>query len=1548
MLPYRNHTARKGRLIASLTCIGTLGIVMAGALKGPSATATEAVHSKGGRISSRKANDLPLAFEANRNQAARDVLFLSRGRGYYVEFGRSAATLKLKTPQGRQANVKMSFADARPERIEGTERLPGVVNYYLGEDRSRWIRGVPTFERVHYKRVYDGVDAVFYGRQGKLEYDLEVAPGADPSQIRLSFEGTDSLNIEDGELVIQTAAGAIRQHRPEVYQMIGGSKRAVAGEYSLLARNEVAFRIGPYDRERALTIDPVLSYSTYAGGAGDDRGNGVAVDSAGNAYIVGQTDTGFPDTNAFVQKVNAPGTAILYTSYLGSNCNDDGRGIAVDGNGNAYVTGLLTLRDQWGFCNNKEAYVSKVDPTGAQVYATYFGGNDDHGNAIAVDAAGNAWVTGQTNGNFPVTNGSTGGFPGDAFILELDGAGKNILYATYIGGGSIDAGNAIAVDHNGKVYIAGWMQSCDFPVINGFQANCASGGVDGFLAVVNPTTNQYLYTTYIGGSDGDAAYALAVDKNGYVYVTGDTTSDNFFFTPGACDVTCGTDGMCNPTWDGHAFQNMSDGWVIKIDPAKSGIGSLMYSTYFGGSGVDRPHAIAVDSTGNAYIAGETMNGAGMGFPILNAFQPAFGGNYDGFIAVLNPTGTGLLWSSYLGGAAYDTILGIALDTSANVYVTGYTGSTNFPIKNAIQAANGGSYDAFLAKVGNGQTASALAGVTVNPASVTGGSPSTGTVTLTAPAPAAGATVTLASNNAAAVVPASVTVAAGATSGTFTVNTTAPTATVTATLTATYAGVSKTTALTVNPAATLSTMSMNPAAVVGGANSTGTVTLTSAAPTGGLAVTLSSSNTAAAVVPASVLVAAGATTATFTTMTASVTASTAVTITATCSGGSKTAALTVNAALASVSLNPATVVAGQTSTGTVTLGAPAPAGGAVVTLASSNTGAAKVPASVTVAAGATTGSFAVTAGPVAANTTATISASYSGAAKTAVLSVNALLTGLTLNPASLIGGSASTGTIMLAAPAPAGGIVVVLSSNSTAASVGASVTVAAGATSAAFNVATSAVTANTTATITATAAGASKTAALTVKPWVASLAMNPTTIPGGMTSTGSVVLNGPAPAGGAMVTLSSSNTAAATVPASITIAAGATTGSFTASTTAVTANTAVTFSASYGGSTKTAVATVMPLLSSVTLNPNSVTGVAAVTGTITLTAPAPAGGSVVTLASSNSAATVPASVAVPAGVKTATFTVNTQTVAANTAVTITASLNGATRTAALTVKAWLGTLTVNPAAVVGGGTATATVTLTAPAAAGGAVVTLTSNNAAATVPPSVAIAAGATTASFSANTGVVTANVAVTITVSYGGSSKTALLTVMPLLKSLTLNATSVTGPGGSTGTVTLNAAAPAGGSVVALSSNNAAAGSVPASVTVAAGATSATFAVTTSNVAANVTVTVSATLAGATKTAVLTVKGWVASVTLNPASVTGGATSTGTITLSAPAPSGGAAVALVSANTGAAALPASILVPAGSTTGTFTVTSKIVAASTNVAISATYGGSTKSATLTVN
>jgi hypothetical protein len=567
---------------------------------------------------------------------------------------------------------------------------------------------------------------------------------------------------------------------------------------------------------------------------------------------------------------------------------------------------------------------------------------------------------------------------------------------------------------------------------------------------------------------------------------------------------------------------------------------------------------------------------------------------------------------------------------------------------------------------------------------------------------------------------------------------------------------------------ISAVSLSPAVVTAGSSVTGTVTLAGAAPSGGAVVTLSSSDSSVTL-PSTLTVSPGATSATFTITTGGVPSQTSVTISGTYNG-TLSAILTVNPVLiSSVSLSPVTVIGGASSTGTVTLNAPAFGSGAVITLSSSNTSAAGVPTSVTVAPGTTTATFSVTTNGVATSTAVTISATYNGA-QNATLTVNpvnpAALSSVALSPSNPIGGATSTGTVTLTGAAPPSGIVVALTSNNiTVATVPANVTVAAGATTATFTISTTPVAANTTASISATYNSVTKSANLTVRAVTpSSLALSPTNPIGGVTSAATVTLSGAAPSGGAVVTLTSSNTAIATVPASLTISAGATTATFTVSTIAVAANTTSTISAALNGTTKSATLTVRaPTPSTLILNPTSVIGGSSSTATVTLTGVAPTGGAVVTLSTNNTGvATVPANVAVQEGTTTATFAVASVPVAANTNVSISAVLNGTTKSATLTVtRPVLTSLSLAPTSVTGGTTSTGTVVLTGPAPAAGTVVSLSDNSTAASEPTSVTIAAGATSATFTVTTTTVATNTTATISGTFNGTTKSAALTITP-------------------------------------------------------------------------------------------------------------------------------------------------------------------------------------------
>ena len=844
----------------------------------------------------------------------------------------------------------------------------------------------------------------------------------------------------------------------------------------------------------------------------------------------------------------------------------------------------------------------------------------------------------------------------------------------------------------------------------------------------------------------------------------------------------------------------------------------------------------------------------------------------------------------------------------------------------------------------------LAAFTLSPTSVPGGSSSLGTVTLSGAAPLGGLAVSLTSNTPAASLPASVMVPAGSNSASFTVTTTSVGISSAAAITAFYGDVTMTANLTVNAPA-LSSLTLSLSSLTGGTPAQGTVTLGSPAPSGGLLVTLTGT-TFAASKPDSVTVPAGSTSASFPIASYPVDTPTNATISATFGGLTQTVTLTVNPPLLNtLTLTPTSVMGGAASQGTVTLNGPAPSDGIVVAL-SDSASATGVPASVTVAGGSTSASFAISTTPVGSANVATISAVSGAVTKTASLTVNApAVASFTLNPTSVLGGNISQGLVTLTGSAPSGGFVVTLSCNSSAVSLPASVTVTEADGGATFSVSTIPVGTVAGATCSAVAGGVTKTAALTVNPpTISGLTLNPTSVTGGSTSQGTVTLSGAAPSGGLVVTLSD-NSAAASTPVSVTVPAGSISANFTIGTTAVASSSAATISAAFGGFATSAILTVNPpALSALTLNPASLTGGASSQGTVTLNSAAPTGGIVVALSSNSSATSVPASVTVAAGSTSASFTSTTTPVGASTVTTISAVYGGVTDTATLTVNApALSALTLNPASLTGGATSQGTVTLGSAAPTGGLVVALNSDSAAAGVPASITVAAGGTSASFTVSTTPVGSSSAANISAVFGGVTKTAVLTVnAPALSTLALNPTSVNGGTSSLGTITLGSAAPSGGLVVTLSSNSSAA-AVPASVTVPAGGTSATFTITTTSVTSSSTATISALYGGVTKTAILTVTvapPALSSVTVNPSSVTGGSTSQGTVTLTSAAPTGGLVVTL-SDNSSATSLPASITVPAGSTSATFTITSSTVTSSTAVTISAVYSGVTKTAALTV-
>ncbi len=632
---------------------------------------------------------LPLSFEANQGQTDSSVKFLSRGGGYNLFLTPTEAVLRVGIAEHRsrdERNEGIVARSAKPRNLKstvlrvkfvgansaaqvaGVDQLPGKSNYFIGNNPAKWRTNVPNYAKVKYENIYRGVDLVMYGNQRQLEYDFVVAPGADPSFIKLAFAGARQMRLDaDGDLVLSARGGELRQHAPVIYQEKNGSRQIIDGHYVVKGKKRVGFEIAKYDASLPLIIDPSLVYSTYVGGSspmsGNDAAIGIAIDSFGNAYITGQTgstnfpvtagaydttpDTGTGSSDAFVTKLNPSGTALVYSTYLGG-----------------------------------------VSPFGNSANETGYG--------IAVDALGNAYVAGNTEAsNFPTTPGAVQASPPAAldkgFITKLDPTGSALVYSSYIGGQSYNFGFAVAIDTNGSAYVAGTTGATDFPVTPGaFQTSIGStSNADVFVVKLNPAGSAYDYSTYLGGTNSEDGLGIAVDSGGRAYVTGTTLSTDFPVTPSAFQTTYQSTGSFSFT--------QGDVFLTVLDAAGA---STPYSTYLGGVSEDQGRSVAVDPSGAAYVTGFTLSS---NFPTTpGSFQSITNFTTDVFVAKLNPSASGaasLVYSTYLGGSGFDRGDGVALDAAGNVYVTGQTISTDFPITPcAAQTTSGGAGDAFLTKL----------------------------------------------------------------------------------------------------------------------------------------------------------------------------------------------------------------------------------------------------------------------------------------------------------------------------------------------------------------------------------------------------------------------------------------------------------------------------------------------------------------------------------------------------------------------------------------------------------------------------------------------------------------------------------------------------------------------------------------------------------------------------------------------------------------------------------------------------------------------------------
>lgn len=664
---------------------------------------------------------LPLSFEPNRGQADPRVRFLSRGEGYTLALTPTEALLALRSgaperpPAGspkRRANklrhapsqtLRMKLIGACPSSpASGQVPLAGKVNYLIGKDPRRWRRNVPTYGKARFDGVYPGIDLVYYGNGRQLEYDFLVAPGANPDKIRLRFEGQRSAKIDaGGNLILKMKGSELRLKRPVVYQEIGGKRQEVEGGYQKVGKDRIAFRIGKYDRTKPLVIDPVLVYSTYFGGNDQDDATDLAVDGNGSAFITGRTystdfttknpyqpnrggpASGTDDADAYVLKLNPEGTDLEYATYLGGSLSDEGHGIAVDAQGNAYVCGNTRSKDfpvhkafqgERGdrIGDSADAFVTVLDPTGsAPVYSTYLGKNGTElGRGIAVDANRVAYVTGMTTSydyyqerELPYGWATSGGVFITALAPPTETGNATLAFSTYFNSpDGQNLGQGIAVDGSGNIHVVGTTNAPNFPTKKAFES-AAAGSDETFVAMISlPAGTEkatLVYSSLLTGEGQDIGWDLAVDASGNAYVGGVTYSQTFT-TKNALQSVYGGAG---------------DAFVSKITPPSGpDNATLVYSTYLGGEQFDEGTSIAVDGNGNAYAVGSTSSTR---FPSVNPLQESFKGGRDAFILRLSPQGFAD-FSTYLGGTEFDEAEAVALGPAGTVYVTGSADSVDFP------------------------------------------------------------------------------------------------------------------------------------------------------------------------------------------------------------------------------------------------------------------------------------------------------------------------------------------------------------------------------------------------------------------------------------------------------------------------------------------------------------------------------------------------------------------------------------------------------------------------------------------------------------------------------------------------------------------------------------------------------------------------------------------------------------------------------------------------------------------------------------------------------
>jgi len=647
-------------------------------------------------------NALPLSFTENQGQIDSDMKFISQVNGSTIFFTPYETTFVLPKNNEQRIEKRAVASDSATEEseyfflkrrflntnsnlsVEGEERQQWNTSYFIGSNPAQWHTGVSNYEKIRVSNLYEGIDIVYYGDKNVLKYDMVIQPGTDPSKVHFYYEGAEGYNVNnDGDLEIYTPADTVIEKKPYSYQIINGDKREIDVIYKIINKNfnTIAFEVSSYDNRYPFIIDPELEYSTFLGSNG--QVGGIEVDDTGCVYITGYTiswdspltagEYAGESTEIFVVKFNPTGSGIIYSCLIGGENMDFGRGIKIDNDGNAFITGNSSSFD---FPVTNQAYNKKLSDYSRDlvalklnvsgdslIYSTFIGPvTSNNPCSMDIDNLGNVYVFGKTSTSidyFPVTSEAYDKNPNDIFLCKLNSTGTDLVYSTFFGGSDKEDYLGITVDESGNAYLTGVTYSPDFPVTDG-SLNGITPWSDGFVSKFNPSGSELVYSKFLYRSH---PRAITVDSYGNAYVTG-CASPEFYTTPGSYKtIISGTE----------------DVFVLKLSPSGS---EILYSTFIGGSYSnwqrDLGLGITVDNTGNAYITGFTDT---QDFPTTpDAYNSSYGGGeYDAFIFKLNPDGSELSYSTYIGGEEIDMGRSIAVDENGSVFIAGTTDSWDFPV-----------------------------------------------------------------------------------------------------------------------------------------------------------------------------------------------------------------------------------------------------------------------------------------------------------------------------------------------------------------------------------------------------------------------------------------------------------------------------------------------------------------------------------------------------------------------------------------------------------------------------------------------------------------------------------------------------------------------------------------------------------------------------------------------------------------------------------------------------------------------------------------------------